>query len=272
MAAAKTTQELFLSIPKQNMKSAMVMIEGTSPLVTNPFPNKAKEEIKFKQNTPVADQPKKKSYPQRFPWNDFANSGYWIGEVPTKRIFHDGYTKEGCLVADVFNEEDWNGLIEKEITRFGFQVSGIKESALAGAYRLGLVKNLPTARMYFSIKNSVVDHLYKQSVIEIITPTIPGGAEGTVGSDGHTTEYSGRMAPIMREDCLSTFSSGADMRYRMMFENWSMDLEIEYNADFINIETICYWFSLGGMGVGLGENRAEKGGPWGQYRVATKER
>ena len=247
MAAATKTQETYVTIPKQNVQTATIIIEGTSPLVTNPFPNKAAAEIKFKQNVPVAEQPKKKQYAQRFPWNDFANSAYWITPVPTKVLHHEGYPKEGCVVADIFSEDDWNNLMAKQPPKFGFQVSGIKESAITGAYRLGLIKNLPTARMFFNITNSVVDTLYKQSVIEIITD----------------------KTPIMREDCLSTFSSGADMRYRMMFENWKMELDISYLADFINIENILYWFSLGGLGVGLGENRAEKGGPWGSYQVSA---
>ena len=163
----------------------------------------------------------------RKPWSDFGESLYWLTEPPAE------FTEESIRDAMA------NGAV------FGFHVGGIKDSAISAAVRRGLVKNAPVARGMFRICNTKQDHLYKKNCLSIKS------AE----------------PPIMRKDCLSTFSSGADMRYRPQFDDWSIDVSIEYDASAISLEQLLMWFKLGGFACGLGENRAEKGEGWGSYTI-----
>lgn len=61
--------------------------------------------------------------------------------------------------------------------------------------------------------------------------------------------------------------------YRPQFENWSCDLEINYNARTITLEQIVALFDLGGFAGGIGEWRPSapknKSGSFGRFRVSS---
>ncbi len=171
--------------------------------------------------------PKTKKHDIRNPMEDFINALYWLTPPPKE------YTEEAFLDACA------NG------ARFGFHVGGIKNSAIFAAVRRGIIKNRPEGRGLFTILDAETDLIYEKSCIEILTDE----------------------PPKMRKDCLSTFNSGADMRYRPQFDKWSMEFDVKYDAGAITMEHILTWFQLGGFACGLGENRAEKGEGWGAYRV-----
>jgi len=60
----------------------------------------------------------------------------------------------------------------------------------------------------------------------------------------------------------------ADIRYRPVFENWYMDLQLEYNANSnVTLEQILNIIEAGGYGVGIGEWRPEKDGRFGTYHI-----
>jgi hypothetical protein len=142
-----------------------------------------------------------------------------------------------------YSEEAWEAV--KGAARFGVHVGGIKSSATSAAYRSGTVKNIVSANGMFRITNTEQDRLYRIDCCELTAP----------------------KPPTMRKDCLSTFSSGADMRYRPQFDEWKITLDVMYNAGLISIDALFTWFSMGGFSCGLGEYRAEKGGTWGSYHV-----
>ena len=218
----------YLTLPEIKIEYATIFIEGTSPLVMKPFSIDSIEDIEKKETTPKNEQPKKKEYKVKVPYEIFGNSFYWITQKPV-----------------IKTEQDWLNAL-KEKPKFGFQVGGIRESALNGALRAGKIPNLVSGRAYFFIENAVTDTLYGMPVVEILY----------------------KNPPIMRKDCLDTYNSGASMTYRSMFMDWSIKLDVSYLSELINIETIMYWFELGGFGVGLGEYRNEKGGSWGSYRIS----
>ena len=89
------------------------------------------------------------------------------------------------------------------------------------------------------------------------------------------TEY-GDMAeikgdtPIIREDMVRIGMGSADLRYRAEYQNWSMDMILEYNADGeLTLEQIVNVINAGGYSVGIGEWRPEKDGNFGRYHIAT---
>jgi hypothetical protein len=170
---------------------------------------------------------KTKKHDIRNEWENFIEAIYWLSNKP------NDYTEEA------FNLAVSSG------ARFGFHVGGLKNSAIMAAYRRGVVKNAVTARGLFQIQGTEQDLIYGKQCVEIITP----------------------KPPIMRADCLSTFNSGADMRYRPQFDTWRMEFDVMYDAGAITLEQLLMWFKLGGFACGLGENRAEKGEGWGSYEL-----
>ncbi len=73
--------------------------------------------------------------------------------------------------------------------------------------------------------------------------------------------------PLMREDLVRVGVGSADLRYRPEFRNWRLTIHIEFDADLLQPKDILVLLDRGGFGVGLCENRPEKGGDWGRFRV-----
>lgn len=73
--------------------------------------------------------------------------------------------------------------------------------------------------------------------------------------------------PRMREDMVRVGMGTADIRYRAGFPTWSTTITISYNAGVFTPEQIVNLFNQGGFGVGVGEWRPEKNGPFGRFHV-----
>lgn len=78
----------------------------------------------------------------------------------------------------------------------------------------------------------------------------------------------GRFHPVMREDMVRVGMGTADIRYRGEFRDWAAVLDISYNSAAINPAQIANLLNLAGFGVGVGEWRPEKDGPYGRFHVA----
>lgn len=127
----------------------------------------------------------------------------------------------------------------KKGAKFGFPVGAIKMAGNAAAYRQGWVKNQMGLRGAYFLKSEFGD------MAQIISDT-----------------------PIMREDMVRIGMGSADLRYRGEFNNWSMNLLLEYNASGeYTLEQIVNIINAGGYVCGLGEWRPEKDGSFGRYHV-----
>jgi hypothetical protein len=89
---------------------------------------------------------------------------------------------------------------------------------------------------------------------------------GELGSDGRM------MVPIegepnMREDVVRVSRGGTDLRYRPQFLQWRTSLTVTYPVSNLGRESVLSLIDAGGMGVGVGEWRPEKGGEFGTYCV-----
>lgn len=126
--------------------------------------------------------------------------------------------------------------------RWGFPVTAIKQAAIMSASRNDIDVKTTTLRGSFFIAGEGPDML---------------------------AEIKG-CAPEMREDMVRVggISKTADIRYRAMFTNWYMDLQIQYNKNgTITPEQIVNLINLGGFTCGIGEWRPEKDGAYGMYQV-----
>lgn len=83
-----------------------------------------------------------------------------------------------------------------------------------------------------------------------------------------------KKAPWMREDIVRLSGPGRspDMRYRPQFDEWSMTLRIEFNANVLSIASVLNLLNEAGAWVGIGERRPEtEGNTFGRFHVANEE-
>lgn len=62
----------------------------------------------------------------------------------------------------------------------------------------------------------------------------------------------------------------ADIRYRPVYRDWELDLDIEYDQDMVTPEDIVNLLNRAGFGIGLCEGRPEKNGENGRWEVSTE--
>lgn len=207
------------------LAEVVIRIKGITPLIEHCWSEKAKREMLEKQMG-TTDKAKKREY--KNPVEDFIRSMYWITPMPTE-----------------FTEEGFQKAIDAG-ARFGFPVTGIKQSAISGAYRKNWVKDKVSLRGAFFIKPDAISHDGTE-VVEIHSDT-----------------------PVMREDNVKVGMGAADLRYRGEFRNWYADLHISYDINGLySINDIVNYLNSGGFGVGIGEWRPERDGQNGMFEVAT---
>ena len=75
--------------------------------------------------------------------------------------------------------------------------------------------------------------------------------------------------PQMREDIvrLGGASRSADLRYRPEFREWRATLEVEYVKSLLSDDSVLSLIDAGGLGVGVGEWRPERGGDFGRFQI-----
>ena len=224
--ATKNTQTVEL-LPIE-LETVSITIVGTTPLIVHAWSEKAKRMMLDKQTGKAT----KAKHEVKVPVNDFMNSLYWLTEKP-----EDGKTDEEA-------EASFTAAIESG-AKFGFPVSGIKQSAIVGAGRGGLDVKMTELRGAFFIKGAT-----KSSTMDV--------AE-IVGA-----------APTMREDMVKVggMSKTADIRYRGQFDEWEIPLLLTYNKNGkYSLEQLLNCFNVGGFVTGIGEWRPERDGQMGMYQL-----
>ncbi len=222
MATKKNEQ--IIEVKPLEIEEVEIRITGNTPLIVHAWSEKAKKEMLDKQTG--ATRVKKRT--PKNPVEDFINSMYWISDKPTE------YTIEA------FERAIADG------AKFGFPVTGIKQSAISGAFRGGMTKDKASIRGAFFINGIQVK----------------GDLLAVIDSD----------PPVMREDMVRVGMGTADIRYRGEFNNWSTVLKLTYNKNGpYSLEQIINMINIGGYTVGIGEWRPEKDGQYGMFKVSTSE-
>lgn len=223
MATKKTTE---IEIKPMELEVVDITIKGTTPLIIHAWSEKAKREMLDKQT----GKAKKSKHEIKIPVNDFMNAAYWLTEKP-----ENGETDEEA-------EANYNAAIAAG-SKFGFPVTGIKQSVIMGAKRGGLDVVATELRGSFFLRGA--------------TPASTVDIAEIVGD-----------APIMREDMVRVggMSKTADIRYRPEFRNWEIPLRMTYNKNGkYSLEQLLNCFNVGGFVCGIGEWRPEKDGQMGMY-------
>ena len=76
----------------------------------------------------------------------------------------------------------------------------------------------------------------------------------------------GTGVPI-REDIVRVGMNQTDLRYRPEFISWAVPVSLKFDASFLSAQDVINLATRAGFGVGLHENRPEKGGEWGMFEV-----
>ena len=77
--------------------------------------------------------------------------------------------------------------------------------------------------------------------------------------------------PEMREDMVRIAKGTSDIRYRAIFNEWSVKLNVKYNADVISQHQLVNLFELAGFTSGIGEWRMGTGGTFGAYTLMNTD-
>jgi hypothetical protein len=104
------------------------------------------------------------------------------------------------------------------------------------------------------VKGSITKVLVRQAVhVDPLDPT------GIIPIEGEW---------VVREDTVRLPNGVADIRFRPMFlAGWRCNLPIAYNARAISDKIIVDLLQYAGFGVGIGDWRPERGGPFGRFHV-----
>lgn len=229
MATKKEPEKKKIAVLRVEIAEAKIVIKGTTPLIVHAWSEKAKRMMLDKMKG-VA---KPKKHEIRVPWNDFIDSLHWLTPKPAH-----GATDEEA-------KKNYEEAIKKG-ARFGFSISGIKQSMVLGAIRTGMDAKGTELRgtMFFKGLGEYSNFDYA----EIITPNPPSFREDTVNVGG--------------------VGKSADLRYRGQFDEWEIPLKIRYNKNGkYTIEQLLATANMGGFAVGIGEWRPDKDGQYGMYEL-----
>lgn len=204
-----------------------ITIIGTTPLIVHAWSHKAKEEILNQQQKKATRGSKHEA---KIPFNDFMESLYWLTDKPNL-----GKTDEEA-------EDIWSAAVDGG-AKFGFPVTGIKQSIASGAYRAGITKDKVSLFGAFHLEGNT-EHS-TPDMAEIISDT-----------------------PLIRSDMVRVGQGVADIRFRPEFTCWEIPVMLKYNAKGqYSLEQILNLINYGGFSVGIGEWRPEKKGQNGMYRL-----
>lgn len=221
MAVKKDVQEIVIK-PVKIVKTRIAIV-GDSPLIVHAWSEKAKR-LMLEAQMKIAKA--KKAREAKDPFADFMDALYWLTEKPEEKT-----------------PEAFEAAIE-DGAKFGFPVTGIKQAAIASAYRAGFVKDMASMRGAFFIN-------------------------GVDSGDGQMAVIEG--LPEMREDMVRVGMGTADIRYRPMFREWKMRLELSHNDNGVfSLEQIINAINVGGYMCGIGEWRPERDGQHGQFHVEVE--
>lgn len=84
--------------------------------------------------------------------------------------------------------------------------------------------------------------------------------------NGEFVRVHGEDSLICREDMVHVGQT-TDIRYRGSFEEWSVKIPVQFNAQAISDEQLLLLFQGAGFSVGVGEWRPERNGQYGTFKL-----
>ena len=139
----------------------------------------------------------------------------------------------------------------------GFPASAFKAAAVTGYVACVDPKNGTRAR-----RGIFVEGFYRRR---------PGVLDGAIASECLVPLRAN--APIMVEHVVRLSGAGRppEMRYRPQYDFWAVQLRLRLTTTLISQQEAANLFDLAGHVCGVGENRIDKGGDNGTWRVANED-
>lgn len=72
---------------------------------------------------------------------------------------------------------------------------------------------------------------------------------------------------FIREDIVRIGQGSTDIRYRPQFDEWSVRINAQVDADIVSPDVLANLVQRAGFGCGIGEWRPEKGGDFGRFEL-----
>lgn len=163
--------EQVINIVKPNLKYIKVKLVGDSSLLVHAWSKKGKRQmLEAQQKKSVA----KKAKPIRNPYEEYANSIYWISGEP------EDMTEDGCVERALTNG-----------AKTGFPVTAVKQAAIDAAYRGGMISNKAIARGAFFIKGMDDENMFTidAEAVEIREDTVRLAGIGNPADLRYRAEY-----------------------------------------------------------------------------------
>lgn len=115
-----------------------------------------------------------------------------------------------------------------------------------------------------ALKTAIIDAAHKDLGIE---KTLVRKALFLVTDDPEKVLPLTAGDPVMREDAVGVGMNGTDLRYRPMWEEWSVDVVFEIDSELLTAEDVVTLVNRAGFGVGICEWRPEKNGEFGRFEI-----
>ena len=224
---ATTKKKVAVELKPMELQKVNLTIVGTTPLLIHAWSDKAKQMMLVKQRGKTTTK-----HEIKIPVNDFMAACYWLTEQP--EMGADDEEAQANYEAAIANG-----------AKFGFPVTGIKQSAIMGAKRGGL---------------------------DVVATELRGSFYLEGATEASTTDWAEIVGPppTIREDMVKVggMSKTADIRYRPQFDSWGIPLLMTYNVNGkYSLEQLLNCFNVGGFVCGIGEWRPERDGQMGMYRL-----
>jgi len=145
-----------------------------------------------------------------------------------------------------------------ERQRYGFPVLGFKAATISAARFYGKDVTMTMLKQCLFFRG-IVTAADNQQLVEIKYPWTEEMA-GLALDDPNRN-------PHMREDVVRLGQGSTDLRYRAEFFPWSAELIVTYVESALSQDSVLSLIDSGGMGVGVGEWRPQRGGQYGTYQI-----
>lgn len=142
--------------------------------------------------------------------------------------------------------------------RYGFPILGFKAATISAArfYGKDVTMTMLKQCLFFKGITTAADN---QQLTEIEYEWTDDMAS--------MSEDDPRRNPHMREDVVRLGQGSTDLRYRAEFYPWRAELVITYVESALSQDSVLSLVDSGGMGVGVGEWRPQRGGQYGTYEI-----
>lgn len=145
-----------------------------------------------------------------------------------------------------------------ELPQYGFPVLGFKAATISAArfYGKDVTMTMLKQCLFFM---GIMTPSDNQQLVKIEYDWDPAMESFAIDDPNRN--------PHMREDVVRLGQGSTDLRYRAEFYPWRTELVVTYVESALSEDSVLSLIDSGGLGVGVGEWRPQRGGQYGTYQI-----